>query len=328
MKHIAILLAILFLILTNELVVAQGYPVYCGVGFDLNPLPPDKSSSNLLKFKNNVEDDSCELLFFRAANIAQFEYRKGYDSLRYAIETCPNYSLSSSYFNHISGAVSNMSNDTGRFIDYREWLKKVLYLNTQNWRYYCADVRSIMFTMNYFPGRGNDYNGSIAILKYVIESGKCPKEYFAFSDTTMTLWGNTRKHQYQNWHDSVRDSIATPFDTTLPSLESLNLQILFGLDHAVQEHEAVDLSAIRLFEASPNPFHTTAELHYHLGSTAGLKLQIYDALGKEVYNDPIGFRSAGDYTIKLNTSSWSSGSYFARLSSLAGGVVSIKLIRE
>ncbi len=329
MKHFSItLLFVLILSLTNGLVLGQDFSVYCGVGFDLSlraPLDPTITDNNT----KSTEEDSCIGLFFRADGYRSGgAYRKGYDSLRYAMEHCPNFVIAPSFFHSIDGAVANMSNDTTRFIDYREWLKKVLYLNTQDWKYYCADVESIMFTMNYFPGRGNDVNGSLAILKYVVESGKCMKEFFGSSDTTSSLWSRTRLIQYHNWQDSVRDSIATPFDTTLPSLESLNLQILFGQDFVVHEHEVIDPSAISLLEASPNPCVNTTELHYRIRSTAALRLSVYDALGKEVYNDPIGFRPEGDYTLKLNTALWPSGSYFARLSSLVGGVVTVKIIRE
>lgn len=327
MKHLSITcLSILLLFLMNGLVLGQSYPVYCGVGFDLN-LRAKIDSSNFSNLSSSQDgEDTCGLLFQKGRSLrGGSDDRKGYDTLRYAMEQCANYKYSPSYFLSINGDVANMSNDTLRFVDYREWLKKVLYLNTQDPNYYCADVQSIMFSMQYFSGRGYDYNGSLAILKYVIESGKCPKQFFPNYDS---LWPGTRRDQYHNWRDSVHDSIATPFDTTLPSIESLNLQILYGPQYIVHEREVIDAQAIKSFTASKNPFASSTELQYSLRSTAAVRLEIYDALGKEVYSDQLGFRSPGDYTLKLSTALWASGSYYARLSSLVGGVVSIKLVRE
>lgn len=307
-----------------------GFNVSCGIGF--NERIDDKKQHNLLSTLADSSQEQCGIYFSHGNSyLHQQLYQLAYDTLRFGIESCANQKPLGpwGYFGVIDAAADGLmhvNHDSTIWVDYREWLKSVLYLDTA-WYYYCSDVRSIMASMRYVPGTGTAYNGYLAIFKYVIDSGKCPKEFFPDNDS---LWIKTRRDQYALWQDTVKDSIKTPFDTTLPSIDDLSLQILRGpLAGAVAAGpSAVDHEAIGMLEPRPNPFGRTLSLHYSLRSAAALRLEVYDALGKQWFVEPIGFTSAGEYEKSIDASRWPSGTYYVRLSSLAGGVMTVKLVHQ
>lgn len=281
---------------------------------------------------SEASDENCSMYFEHGSSyLHNHKYLLAYDTLRYGIEHCYDQKQLApwGYFGVIDEAVNGIVEgtlDSEYWVSYREWLKGVLYLDTA-WYYYCSDVNSIMHTMAYFPGHGTDFGGYISIFKYVIESGKCPAEFFPDHDS---LWRTTRRDEYQFWRDTVTDTLQTPFDTTLPTIDELGLQILRGPqfgDVAVSP-STVDHDAIVTLVAKENPFTNEAVLRYTLRSTAALRLEIFDALGKRMYSDAIGFRGAGEYTSAVPAIGWSRGTYYARLSSLTGGVLTVKLIKN
>lgn len=259
----------------------------------------------------------------------QNEYQMANDTLRFFIEHCANQTAYQPWleFFTIKDAVYDLyrpTYDSVRWEEFREWLKSVLYLNTTEFHYYCSDVACIINSMQYFRGRGNDVNGALAILKYVIDSGKCPAQFF--SDT---LWSTTRRDQYTLWRDTVKDSIRTPFDSTLPSLDDLNLQILRGNNASViAGPSSIDARSLEALSVHPNPVIDETEIQYTIRSVAALRLEVFDILGNSVYVEPIGFASEGEHRSRLNTSRWISGTYYARLTSLTGGAMTVKIVKQ
>ncbi len=254
------------------------------------------------------------------------EWRKGYDTLRLYIENCAMQYGSWGVFSDISGDLGGMDTLRQRFVDGREWFKKVLYYNPDS-NYYCSDVLSIIETFTYFEGRGTDYLGYLSVIKFLKDNHKCPshwqfvrdydKTYRAYVDSVISIW-----------RDTVKNSIKTPLDTTLPSIDDLGLGILRG-QNGVVNLTPISVSTT-LGEASliQNPFHDEDILRYRLNRNAMVRIDVYDALGRKMAGDGEGYKHEGEYRINFNTHSWASGAYYIRLSTMSGEVKTIKLIHE
>ncbi|HEY6171250.1 MAG TPA: T9SS type A sorting domain-containing protein, partial [Candidatus Kapabacteria bacterium] len=200
--------------------------------------------------------------------------------------------------------------------------KKVLYLNTDI-PYYCEDVGSIIHTFYYYDSLKGDYlNGSIAIVDYLLENHRCPY----LESSYIKLRKQSRDNQVKEWRDTVRDSIATPLDTSKPTLEEIGLGILRGPTGSV----AATSNKLHLGEliATRNPFTDILELKYRLDKSAMVRLDVYDLLGKAVYSEGQGYKAEGEHVLSLQSKSWSSGSYYVRLSSPSGEVKTVKVVKE
>jgi len=63
----------------------------------------------------------------------------------------------------------------------------------------------------------------------------------------------------------------------------------------------------------PNPFNPTTKINFDLPQDSKVELRIYDMLGREVTTLVNEVRTAGYYTVELNASQFTSGTYFYRL---------------
>jgi hypothetical protein len=164
----------------------------------------------------------------------------------------------------------------------------------------------------------------LAVLKYLKETGRCTnwgiiKDYNNTYNETLKYY-----HDYY-WQDTVKDSTKTPFDTTLPTIDDLDLGILRGPNKVFG---APAESRIGLLFATRNPFTETLELAYHLDKSAMVRIDIYDLLGKAVHSEGQGYKQSGEYELSIQTNDWPSGSYFVRLSTPSGEVKTVKVIKE
>jgi hypothetical protein len=272
----------------------------------------------------SLDSTSCIKLQQLAA-LYEFEgkYRQEYDTLKYAMEQCAGVSKYWENFRWISSScLVQYDVPLERFDTCREWLKKVLYYNTIDPDYYCANVDAIKGTFWYHSGRGLDLLGNLAIEKYLVESGKCIKwtenDYIQDSISIM-------KEVIYIWRDSVQDSIKTPFNPIIPTLEELNLGILRGpssVPPVAHETRLGELIATR------NPFTDILELKYRLDKSAMVRVDVYDLLGRAVYSEGQGYKAEGEHVLSLQSKAWASGSYYVRLSSPSGEVKTVKVVKE
>jgi len=63
----------------------------------------------------------------------------------------------------------------------------------------------------------------------------------------------------------------------------------------------------------PNPFNPSTKIHYDLPTKSFVKLEVFDALGREIESLVNGFQNAGTYETIFNASQYPSGVYFYRL---------------
>lgn len=249
------------------------------------------------------------------------------DTGKLFIEHCANYEDAWRAFNDISYSLDFLKSDSDRYINFVGWLKDVLYLNTQDSGYWCADVSSLVYTFHYVDSRGkSDGLGAIAILKYVKESGRCIG--FGSIDDYDELHSFYMNEITQHWRDTVTDSIATPLDTTLPSLEDLDLGILRGKSAVVSGGAVSNAPRLSHVTAERNPFTDEVALNVELTTSTMLRLDIYDELGRSVYGEAFGYMQKGDHRFSVNGKAWADGVYYARISTSGGEIRTVKLIKQ
>ena len=81
-------------------------------------------------------------------------------------------------------------------------------------------------------------------------------------------------------------------------------------------------STIRLEQNYPNPFNPTTNIGFRISDFGFVSLKVYDILGNEVATLVNEEKSAGDYKVKFDASSLSSGIYFYKLN--AGSYTEVK----
>ena len=199
--------------------------------------------------------------------------------------------------------------------------ESVLYLNTLDSNWYCADADAISNTFKYQAHIVYDWNGELAVLKYLMESGKCPD----WVNQWKAAYESGRHGQHQIWRDTVTvDTTLYPLDTTLPSLKSLGLEILLGPQETAKRADAG--FTIRGLHTTQNPFSHQTEIAFELGDRELMQLKVYDVLGRVVYDNGIGtVFEPGERSFVLNGSTWPAGTYYARLSSRHGILQTVKL---
>lgn len=277
----------------------------------------------------DLSSETCSDLYDKGSGYGlDGMYQKEYDTLKKFVELCANVKVLTGKgeigFLGLDGATQYRNSDPNRFIEYRDWLKTVLYLNLDT-IYYCSAVRSIWYTFNYNPPLDRDYRAMMAILKYTHDSGKCNLAFSNFDE----IYGNLRELDYELWVDTVMDSIATPYDTTtLPTIDDLDMSILRGPQNSVSPIAGETQRRLSFVTAERNPFTDEVALKVELNSSTLLRLDIFDELGRSVYGEGLGYKQKGDHRFSVDGKNWSSGAYFARISTSSGEVRTIKMIKQ
>jgi len=115
---------------------------------------------------------------------------------------------------------------------------------------------------------------------------------------------------YKKWQDTVKDSLLTPFDSTLPTLQQIGFQLLLGPDY-VAPNGVFPSSALGAIGISPNPFVYNTVIDYTLNVPATLTVEVYDELGHRVTSPvPSVFTNNGEYSFTLTGSTIPAGTYY------------------
>jgi hypothetical protein len=276
-----------------------------------------------------IDSASCDKLQWDVHSIAQGnDYHKMYDSARIVIEHCYPYNLFIAVWRDFDVATTGcqyMSKDKARFATYLDWLKKVLYLNPDTF-YYCSDVKAMFLAFNWFNDqRGYDINGGLAVMKFLMDSNKC----LGIIPDLNKNWADARNEQYQFWKDTVGDWRGKSPDTTLPTLEDLDLEILRGPQYAAVKNAFTPSTSKKIvsLSASENPFTDETTLRFALSDKEYIKVELYDLLGKVVYSDG-GLFTEGDGSLRIEGKGIPRGHLYARLSTMGGEVLTIALVKQ
>ncbi len=249
------------------------------------------------------------------------DYAQQYDSLRKYIELCAIEQLSFHAFTSlISDCQYTNITDTTRFDRFREWCKSVLYLNTTESDYFCADLEAIATT--YFYGKWKIPNAALAIFEYLANNHNCNSE-----GLQQEIKDNIRS-RHDTWKTLHDGGDTTAEDTVLPSLEKLGLGFLLKQD----VHGPVSplpSQYLTSFTASQNPFKGETKLRFTLNRMAYITIDIFDELGRPYYGNGDGRTfEAGDQEVPIDGRSLPSGSLYARISTGFGEVKTVKLVHE
>jgi hypothetical protein len=295
--------------------------VSCSDGVDR--AKPKQGKSHILSF----DTASCDATFSMGKSlIVDGLYHDAYDTLKYYIEQCYSDPFSSEAFNYISSAFDGDTTGGSASIPaYRDWLFSVLYLNRDT-NYYCADVGALMPTFGYIDGPTSQegIQGEIAVEKFIIASGKC----YAWSQEAKSSLKSQYHRWYEAWKDTVHDSLLTPWDTTLPTLQQIGFGILLGPDY-VAPNGVLPSSVLGEIGVSPNPFVDYTVIDYTLNVPATLAVDVYDLLGHRVTSPvPSLWTNNGAYSFTLSGSTIAAGTYYVRFSVPEGEVRTVKVIKE
>jgi hypothetical protein len=166
-----------------------------------------------------------------------------------------------------------------------------------------------------------DHKTAISILTFVIDSSHC--------SILLPSLAGAWKDYYRIWKDTVTDSLKTPFDSTIPNIDQINHGWLRGFKAGVDnENSSFVKDALGNLLAENNPFADEAKLKYSLLKSVVAKVEIYDALGRKLWSYGQGFQEMGEHLLKINTSGWSAGTYYARVMTLQGEVKTVKMVKE
>jgi hypothetical protein len=297
--------------------------VYCSGDLDDKSKKKDQSKTQSIQ----TGSSSCDNLYSKGMGlITDAAYLEAQDTLEDFINRC--YSLSAAYqaFGNIATSVSGdgISGDA-KWLTLRNWLFSVLYLNPDS-NYYCGDAGALLSTFDYGSGsRGNDLRGRVAVEKFLTQCGKCSYYTSTVPQSLPTLW----RQIYKLWQDTVTDSLLTPFDSSVPTLQQIGFQLLLGPQYAAVNDGVIPSSILGAIGISPNPFMDNTVIDYTINVPATLTVEVYDQLGHRVTSPvPSVFTNNGEYSFTLSGSDIPSGNYYIRFSVPEGEVKTIKVVKE
>ncbi len=273
-----------------------------------------------------------------------YEFQSAYDTLRLFIESCPLYPNSWSAFNDVDAAVSGWSaGGAGRWPDFLTWLKQVLYLNLDT-MWYCSDVSDMISALQ------SDEAAQEAAMQYILQNGKCP----AFTSAFQTLYNSASHWRHQFWLDSVAgkydtvvpygmyswwvdslvnlDTLANPYDSTIPTLQQDSLQILLGPQYASSVGASSPITSQALLSAQlmENPMQDEIDVSYQMGRTALVTMELRDVLGRSVpiANAKYQLEQPGDHNASIPAPNLPQGTYYLRITTDVGDAITLKVVKE
>jgi hypothetical protein len=279
----------------------------------------------------------------------------GYDTLRMYMEDCPLDPDASDYFSSVlGGAQTSIAIEPGTYTypGFLAWLKKVLYYNPDtNW--YCNDVSDMITAVQSAPAEE-------AICQYIITSGKCPNLVASFEESynsasrgRYTAWLDSieESYQYLGWiyshHDSIEkanpegiflirdsinaDTLAHPYDSTVPSLQQDSLEILLGPQFSgVQPVQTLTSEALLDAPLLENPMTNEIDIAFEMGRTALVTMQLSDVLGRNV---PLTYakyqlEQPGQHDASIPAPNLPPGTYYLRITTDVGDAITLKVVKE
>ena len=303
---------------------------------------------SLLQIDSSSDSSECYALFGRGYLLESNNIEPdAYDTLRLFMEQCSQWTdginSGSDGFRYINGAVSGWSSGgSGRWNDFLTWLKQVLYLNPDT-TWYCQDVYDMITALQ------NNQSAKMSAIGYVIQSGKCPGFdtvlYNTASRARHTAWVDSIKIKYGyvdvpptnagyiNMLDSINaDTLAHPYDTTVPTLFQDSLQILLGPQYASSVGASSPITSQALLSAQllENPMQDEIDISYQMGRTALVTMRLSDVLGRTVpiANAKYQLEQPGDHKATIPAPNLPAGTYYLRITTDVGDAITLKVVKE
>ena len=284
----------------------------------------------------------CDTLFnIGYADFESYLWEQSYDTLRLFMEQCPFYYDSPEEFGYTYDDVDGwQAGGAGRWPDFLAWLKKVLYYNPDT-TWYCQDALDMVYALQ------NDDAASMAALNYVVTSGKCPgfqSQYNSASNARHYQWLDSIENKYalvnyppsiqggRAYEDSINaDTLAHPYDSTIPSLYAVDLQILMGQQYAsVQQNQATSSQALLSAQLLENPMTSEIDIAFEMGRTAMVSMQLSDLLGRNIpiANAKYQLEQPGQHDASIPAPNLPPGTYYLRITTDVGDAITLKVVKE
>jgi hypothetical protein len=220
----------------------------------------------------------------------------------------------------------------------------VLWLNPDtNW--YCDDVGDMLEAVQ------NDKGAEEAICRYILENNKCSvlKADFDSVYNSAAFWryqywldSVENKYEYLNYppsalgamkfRDSVNaDTLAHPYDTTVPTLLQDSLETLMGPNASVQQSSPIGSKALLSAQLIENPVSDDGiNISYDMGRTALVTMQLSDVLGHSVpiANAKYQLEQPDTHNATIPASNLPSGTYYLRITTDVGDAITLKVVKE
>ncbi len=279
------------------------------------------------------------------------------------MEQCPYYSANGADavegFIYLGGAVSQwvggqpQAVKLSRYANYLDWLKSVLYLRADS-QWYCTDV-SEMFSAIASNDKIWDAATIEAICKYILDNHRCGPQtdsimfgtnYDVNSKGRHALWRDSVTNVWYKWamgnlyflpvwRDSLgKDTMLHPYDSTVPSIDSLGFSILRGPQYAqhaaVQPRGAISSTALLDARLLDNPMKNEITISFEMGRTALVTMELRDILGRivPIANAKYLFEEPGTHTAHLPVPYLPSGTYYLRVFTDTGDSKTLKVVKE
>ncbi|HEX5315973.1 MAG TPA: T9SS type A sorting domain-containing protein [Candidatus Kapabacteria bacterium] len=305
-----------------------------------------------LSIQSNIPMSHCDSLlsngyYYQVAG----NMKESYDTLRLFMEQCPfyvgiNYNngvYSWQVFDYVASAVGGWTaGGAGRWPDFLTWLKKVLYLNPDT-MWYCDDVDAMVTAVQ------SDEAAKEAMMQYILQSGKCA----GFAADFQAYYNSASHWRHQMWLDSIvtkydtvqydgnaywwvdsmvnKDTLANPYDSTIPTLWQDSLEILLGPQNAaVQPSSPITSQALLNAQILDNPMQDEIDFSFEMGRTALVTMELRDILGRTV---PLTYakyqlEEPGTHEARIPAPNLPPGTYYLRITTDTGDVITLKVVKQ
>ena len=118
---------------------------------------------------------------------------------------------------------------------------------------------------------------------------------------------------YTRNHSCLKAGIVFLFIIMFMTISSISFAGATQSKNTNQKDSPIDLSSFKLQQNYPNPFNPVTEIKFSIPVESYVELKVYNVLGNEVAILIKEEKPAGEYSVKFNASSLSSGIYIYRL---------------
>jgi hypothetical protein len=296
----------------------------CGVGFGqiIVPIGQHKTLSEVDSSSNSCQSSvNWGRNNYQSVETAPFVI----DTMEKYIQTCANND--STYLlglNLLLGA-AGWTSEPNLWQSLRSFLESVMGRdNSQTWL--CSILGGIATT--YEDQTPPDFNDAVTVVDYIICCAPCIDPDSIAKSSFWRERANLRNNEDLLFQDTVTDSIATPIDTTEPSMHDLGLDSLVKAFGELGVQNANVENIITNATAYPNPAGEGTVLSFGITKEAYVSIELFNELGQEVATQ--GFQNVmapGNHEVPLSMRDLPSGTYYARIQTYSG-IQTVKVMKE